>query len=65
MAPVPPAVERIRDSMCVDVAIWLACILDDGDSLREDTHLEHLNNTQNVVQALEGIWMLLVTHPGQ
>lgn len=27
----------IRDSMCVDVAIWLACILDDGESPREDT----------------------------
>lgn len=51
--------------MCVDVAIWLACILDDGDSLREGTRPEHLNNTRNVVQALEGIWMLLVTHPGQ
>lgn len=51
--------------MCVEVAIWLACILDGGDSLREGTRPEHLNNTQNVVQALEGIWMLLVTHPGQ
>lgn len=27
----------IRDSMCVDVAIWLVCILDDGESPREDT----------------------------